>query len=156
MTGQQATDPKPDEPEKYEDLSPARLMQPLVPSGNRRRNDVPLLALTPSMNPVRIVIFAKAPVPGQVKTRLIPALGDVGAARLVARKLDLALRQALAADVGPVELCMSRGPGGRCLGGGASPGGDRNPWQVRLPYPSIPRSDLIFRPISTRQPRFQG
>jgi glycosyltransferase A (GT-A) superfamily protein (DUF2064 family) len=43
-------------------------------------------------------------VPGQVKARLIPALGDVGAARLAARMLDLALRQALAADVGPVEL----------------------------------------------------
>jgi hypothetical protein len=101
MTGQQATEPKPDEPEKYEDISPAGLMPyPLVPSGNRRLNDGPLLALNPSMNPVRIVIFAKAPVPGQIKARLIPALGDVGAARM----LDLALRQALAADVGPVEL----------------------------------------------------
>ena len=30
------------------------------------------------MKPVRIVIFAKAPVPGRVKTRLIPALGVSG------------------------------------------------------------------------------
>jgi rSAM/selenodomain-associated transferase 1 len=59
---------------------------------------------------VRIVIFAKAPVPGRVKTRLIPALGEAGAARLAARMLDLALEQALAADVGPVELCMGPAP----------------------------------------------
>jgi hypothetical protein len=41
------------------------------------------------MTPVRIVIFAKVPVPGRVKTRLIPALGEAGAARLAARMLDL-------------------------------------------------------------------
>ena len=63
------------------------------------------------MIPVRIVIFAKAPVPGRVKTRLIPALGEAGAARLAARTLDLALEQALEAAVGPVELCMNPAPG---------------------------------------------
>lgn len=62
------------------------------------------------MNDVRIVIFAKAPVPGRVKTRLIPALGAAGAAELAARMLDRALQQALAAGVGPVELCMSPAP----------------------------------------------
>jgi rSAM/selenodomain-associated transferase 1 len=62
------------------------------------------------MTPVRIVIFAKAPVAGRVKTRLIPALGEAGAARLAARMLDQALEQALAAAVGPVELCMSPAP----------------------------------------------
>lgn len=62
------------------------------------------------MTPVRIVIFAKAPVPGQVKTRLIPVLGAAGAAQLAARMLDRALEQALAAAVGPVELCMSPAP----------------------------------------------
>lgn len=62
------------------------------------------------MTPVRIVIFAKAPVPGRVKTRLIPALGEAGAARLAARMLDLALGEACAAAVGPVELCMSPAP----------------------------------------------
>lgn len=62
------------------------------------------------MTPVRIVIFAKAPVPGRVKTRLIPALGEAGAARLAARMLDLALGRARAAAVGPVELCMSPVP----------------------------------------------
>lgn len=63
------------------------------------------------MMAVRIVVFAKAPLPGRVKTRLIPALGEAGAARLAARMLDLALEQALAAAVGPVELCMSPAPG---------------------------------------------
>ena len=33
--------------------------------------------------PLRIVVFAKAPRPGQAKTRLIPALGADGAARRV-------------------------------------------------------------------------
>jgi hypothetical protein len=62
------------------------------------------------MTPVRIVIFAKAPVPGRVKTRLIPALGEAGAARLAARMLAHALEQALKAATGPVELCMSPAP----------------------------------------------
>ena len=62
------------------------------------------------MTPVRIVIFAKAPVPGRVKTRLIPALGEAGAARLAARMLDRALEQSLASAVGPVELCVSPAP----------------------------------------------
>lgn len=62
------------------------------------------------MTPIRIVIFAKAPVPGRVKTRLIPALGETGAARLATHMLDRALEQALAAAVGPVELCMSPAP----------------------------------------------
>ena len=39
------------------------------------------------MRRTRIVIFAKAPVPGQAKTRLAPALGQVGAARLAHRQL---------------------------------------------------------------------
>ncbi|WP_020503052.1 TIGR04282 family arsenosugar biosynthesis glycosyltransferase [Lamprocystis purpurea] len=59
------------------------------------------------MNAARILVFAKAPVHGRVKTRLIPALGAAGAARLAKRLLDQTLRQALAAGVGPVELCAS-------------------------------------------------
>ena len=55
----------------------------------------------------RIVIFAKAPQPGSVKTRLIPALGATGAATLARKLLAHTLQQALAADVGKVELCMS-------------------------------------------------
>lgn len=59
----------------------------------------------------RLVVFAKAPRPGMAKTRLIPALGAEGAARLAQRLLDHALAQAMASGVGPVELCMSPGPG---------------------------------------------
>jgi rSAM/selenodomain-associated transferase 1 len=58
----------------------------------------------------RIVIFAKAPVAGQVKTRLIPALGAAGAAKLAAAMLQASCREALAADVGPVEICLARHP----------------------------------------------
>jgi rSAM/selenodomain-associated transferase 1 len=59
----------------------------------------------------RIVIFAKAPQPGSVKTRLIPALGAVGAATLARKFLAHTVQQALAADMGKVELCMSPAPG---------------------------------------------
>jgi rSAM/selenodomain-associated transferase 1 len=54
-----------------------------------------------------IVVFAKAPVPGLAKTRLAPALGEAGAAALAERMLRHALAQAVAADVGPVELCAA-------------------------------------------------
>ncbi|HPB75365.1 MAG TPA: TIGR04282 family arsenosugar biosynthesis glycosyltransferase [Chromatiaceae bacterium] len=64
----------------------------------------------PAVSQVRILIFAKAPVPGRVKTRLIPALGAEGAARLAGRLLSHALKQALAADLGPVEICASPAP----------------------------------------------
>lgn len=64
----------------------------------------------PAVSQVRILIFAKAPVPGRVKTRLIPALGAEGAAQLAGRLLSHALRQALAADLGPVEVCASPAP----------------------------------------------
>ena len=56
------------------------------------------------MNPCRIAIMAKAPVPGLAKTRLAPALGEVGAAALAARLLAHAVAQAVAADLGPVTL----------------------------------------------------
>lgn len=55
----------------------------------------------------RIVVFAKAPVAGFAKTRLIPALGADGAARLARRMLEHAVRAALDARVGPVELCVA-------------------------------------------------
>lgn len=62
------------------------------------------------MIPVRILVLAKAPVPGQAKTRLIPALGPAGAASLARRMLDHVLEQAILAGVGPVELCASPAP----------------------------------------------
>jgi len=51
--------------------------------------------------------MAKAPVAGFAKTRLIPALGAEGAALLAARLLQHAVAQALAAALGPVELCCA-------------------------------------------------
>ena len=59
----------------------------------------------------RLVVFAKAPQAGVAKTRLIAALGAEGAAALASRMLHHALTQALAASIGPVELCMSPAPG---------------------------------------------
>ena len=59
------------------------------------------------MKPVRIVIFAKAPSPGQAKTRLIPALGAKGAAELATTMLRHTITEALAAKVGVVELCCT-------------------------------------------------
>jgi rSAM/selenodomain-associated transferase 1 len=52
----------------------------------------------------RIVIFAKEPVAGLVKTRLIPALGAESAAWLAGEMLEQTVREALATGL-PVELC---------------------------------------------------
>jgi uncharacterized protein len=51
-----------------------------------------------------IAVFAKAPVPGYAKTRLIPMIGADGAARLQARLIKQAVATALAAALGPVTL----------------------------------------------------
>ena len=67
--------------------------------------------MTVPASPPRLVIFAKAPQPGSVKTRLIPALGAEDAAALAERMLAHILAQALAVQVGPVELCMSPASG---------------------------------------------
>jgi rSAM/selenodomain-associated transferase 1 len=54
--------------------------------------------------PVAIAILAKAPIPGFAKTRLIPVLGAVRAARLQARLIERAVDTACAAGTGPVTL----------------------------------------------------
>ena len=59
------------------------------------------------MTSTRIIILAKAPQPGFVKTRLIPALGAEGAAELAQQMLFHTLHEALAADIGTVELCST-------------------------------------------------
>lgn len=77
---------------------------------------------------VHLVVVAKAPVPGQAKTRLMPALGAAGAAQLAQRLLadalervtalqTLARQAAMAATAGPetvpaltVELCATPQP----------------------------------------------
>jgi uncharacterized protein len=58
----------------------------------------------------RIVIFAKAPIPGFCKTRLISALGAEGAALLAQRMLVRMVNVAQEAKLGVVELCVSPRP----------------------------------------------
>ena len=62
------------------------------------------------MAATRIVIFAKAPVAGSAKTRLIPLLGAEGAADLAAQMLRRTVRHALGAGLGQPELCASPAP----------------------------------------------
>ena len=73
---------------------------------------------------IRILIFAKAPVAGKVKTRLIPALGAEGAAALAAEMLHRTAGEAAAAAVGPVELCADPDPGHPDWNGQIPPGLD--------------------------------
>ena len=56
------------------------------------------------MNSTVVIVFAKAPEPGAVKTRLIPLLGADGAAALHARLVKRTLETARAASLRPVEL----------------------------------------------------
>jgi rSAM/selenodomain-associated transferase 1 len=54
-----------------------------------------------------VIVFAKAPQAGYAKTRLIPALGEAGAAELAERLLNTTLDHAVHAAIGPVELCVT-------------------------------------------------
>ena len=58
----------------------------------------------PSERTCAVGVFARAPVPGHTKTRLIPALGAEGAAALATQMLRHALRVASQAQLGPVTL----------------------------------------------------
>ena len=62
------------------------------------------------MRRTRIVIVAKAPVPGNVKTRLIPALGEIGAARLANKMLHATIAEAEGAHLAIPELCTTPHP----------------------------------------------
>lgn len=59
---------------------------------------------------IGVAILARAPIPGQAKTRLIPALGAEGAARLQRWMLQRTVAMALVADVGPVSLWCASDP----------------------------------------------
>ena len=59
---------------------------------------------------VSINVFTRAPVPGQVKTRLIPVLGAEGAAALLRRMARVTLARAREADVGPLTLWCTPAP----------------------------------------------
>lgn len=58
-----------------------------------------------------LIVFARAPRPGRVKSRLQSALGAAGAARLHARLLARALATARSARCGAVELHCAPHPG---------------------------------------------
>lgn len=51
-----------------------------------------------------LLVFAKAPRPGEVKTRLIPLLGEQGAAALHARLVERTLATARASGIALIEL----------------------------------------------------
>ena len=53
---------------------------------------------------IGISILAKAPIPGFSKTRLIPLLGEDGAAKLQARFIERTFETARLADLGPITL----------------------------------------------------
>ncbi len=52
----------------------------------------------------RLIIFAKAPIPGQVMKRIVPVLGAEGAARLHQEMLEQKLRMAHDHQIATVEL----------------------------------------------------
>jgi uncharacterized protein len=60
-----------------------------------------------NQRPLRVIVFAKAPLPGLAKTRMIPVLGREGAAQLARWMLSSSIAKALEADLGQVELCAS-------------------------------------------------
>jgi len=55
----------------------------------------------------RVIIMSKAPVPGEVKTRLAPLLGYERAAQLYRTLLEDTLEKALGSSLCTVELCCS-------------------------------------------------
>lgn len=64
---------------------------------------------------IQVAVLAKAPIPGLAKTRLIPALGAQGAARLQWRLTRQAVRTALDAGLGPVTLWCAPDTRHRCF-----------------------------------------
>ena len=61
-------------------------------------------AITPTSADAVVIVFARAPVAGRVKTRLAPRLGAAGAARLHMQLVENTVRTAREARCGPVEL----------------------------------------------------
>lgn len=66
--------------------------------------DTPRDAADADLRTVQVAVLAKAPIAGLAKTRLIPALGPQGAARLQRSLARGAVRTAQAAGLGPVTL----------------------------------------------------
>jgi uncharacterized protein len=66
--------------------------------------------MRPKASPVAVAIMAKAPVPGTVKTRLIPTIGAHAAAVLQERLTKRTVQTAVSAVVGPVTLWCAPDP----------------------------------------------
>lgn len=92
------------------------------------------------MSERRLLIFARAPQPGAVKTRLIPALGAQGAAWLYAWMLQRTLDRALAAALAPVDCYVDPGP--------------ESAWFDR--YRSVPGLRLLSQPSGDLGQRMQA
>jgi glycosyltransferase A (GT-A) superfamily protein (DUF2064 family) len=60
----------------------------------------------------RLIVLAKQPVPGRVKTRLCPALGPLGAARLAEAALATTLDAVRVVDADARVIALAGDPGG--------------------------------------------
>lgn len=79
------------------------------------------------MDDLALLVFARVPVPGEVKTRLAPVLGAEGAAALHRRLLERTLHTARAAGCAPVQLWYAGEPAPGWLAGWTSlPGWSRH------------------------------
>lgn len=59
----------------------------------------------------RILVFAKAPVPGQVKRRLAKDIGEAEAARVYQAMLEYVVALAARSSLSPTTLCVTPGGG---------------------------------------------
>lgn len=65
------------------------------------------MPLSATATTTALIVFAKAPVAGLAKTRLISALGSEGAAALAARLLDHTVGTGVAAGFDHLEICTT-------------------------------------------------
>jgi rSAM/selenodomain-associated transferase 1 len=66
-----------------------------------------LIHYSQTLESIGIAVFARAPVPGQAKTRLIPRLGAQGAANLHRKLVERTLETVAGAQLGPIYLCCA-------------------------------------------------
>lgn len=72
-------------------------------------NVVPLELLPPPPKERRLILFGRYPVPGYTKTRLIPALGPLGAAELQRYLTEKTLTTLINTHIAPVDFVYSGG-----------------------------------------------
>ncbi len=99
---------------------------------------------------VQVAVLAKAPIPGLAKTRLIPALGPSGAARLQRWLTRRALQTASDAALGPVTLWCAPDTGHRFFRALQRTTG--LPCLAQLPGDLGARMDAAFRRHSAQGP----